>query len=260
MRALVAVLLFGTWGCTFEPGSFAAGDDDQNPTDDPGANPGPDAGAIPVARSCAYPDLDLRLCIEFEDRTFSPRVTDGSQMQLDAMSTEVAERTRGSRYAAMFASTSMLQVPESQALDLTTALTIEMWVHPSWPQLTNVLTNAGQYNLRLDSDGRVTCQLPNAQLRSPSDEWAPPQEWTFIACSYAPIVDVAGGVLTVYVDGDVAARQTVANAGLTAAGLQGTRIGEAYVGGIDDIRIYGRALSNTEVCAHGGRTGCNTDP
>ncbi len=258
MRALVAALLLGTWGCAFQPGRFGAADDDdpKNPTGDAGnAGSGSDGGAITVPRTCAFPDIDLRLCIEFEDRTFSPLVTDGSQMRLDAMSKEVTERTRGNRFAATFATTSRVDVPESQALDLTTALTIEMWVYPSWPQPITMLTNAGQYRMQIDGGGRIGCQLPNAQVWSPDDQWAPPLQWTFIACSYAP-----GGVLTVYVDGDVAARQTFSNAGLTGAGTQGTQIGELYAGGLDDIRIYGRALSNAEICAHAGRTGCSVSP
>lgn len=247
-------------GCSFQPGSFGAGEgsaeeDPQNPGPDAGAQPGSDAGAINIQRSCAFPDIDLRLCIEFEDHTFSPRVIDGSQMKLDATSKEVTERTRGTRFAAMFATTSRLDVPESQALDLTTALTIEMWVLRSWPVPASMLTNAGQYRIQVDGGGRVGCQLPNAQVWSPDDEWAPPLEWTFIACSYAP-----GGVVTVYVDGDVAAQKTFPDAGLTSAGTQGTRIGEGYAGGLDDIRIYGRALSHQEVCAHAGRTGCSVDP
>lgn len=255
MRALVAALLLGTWGCGFQPGSYGPAEADDDPTVAPAADAGADGGPLTVPRTCAFPDLDLRLCLEFEDRTFTPRVTDSSQMRLDAMSKEVTERTRGTRVAAMFATTSRLDVPESQALDLTTALTIEMWVFPSWPQPMNLLTNAGQYRLQIDGGGRIGCQLPNAQVWSPDDEWAPPLAWTFIACRYGP-----GGVLTVYVDGDVAAQQTFSNAGLTAAGAQGTKIGELYAGGLDDIRIYGRALSHAEVCAHAGRTGCSVDP
>jgi len=258
VKPFLAVALFCIWGCTFTPGSFGeTGDDDPSGADagagsgsgsgsDPGSGPG-----SPVSRSCAFNETELRLCLEFEDRTFSP-VTDGSPMRLDATTKDVSERPRLGRYAAQFATTSRLTVPESPALDLTTALTIEMWVFPSWPQPNTLLNNQGQYRMQIDGGGRIGCQLPNAQVWS--REWAPPGKWTFIACKYAPAS--SGGELTVYVDGDVADKKTFSNPGLNANGTSGTMIGELFAGGIDDIRIYGTALSDETVCNHAGRTSC----
>jgi hypothetical protein len=74
----------------------------------PGA-PG-SGGGTPVPRTCTYPDPELRLCIELDNRVFSPMVTDGAPGQLDAMTQQVTEATRASQFAAQLTNTSTIQI------------------------------------------------------------------------------------------------------------------------------------------------------
>lgn len=208
----------------------------------------PDAAPSPVARTCKFPASSLRLCIEFEDRAFSPKVTDASLAQLDAPSANVIEAKRGSTYAAALGVASHIDVPESPMLDLT-ALTIEMSLWPGFAQSADLVVNYGQYYMRLSGDGRVGCILPNAQLWS-SNEAAEALTWTHVACTFD------GTTLRVYIDGELDKQTLVIGSGLNGNGMLGTRIGGPYSGAIDDIRIYATALSANELCTHAGRTDC----
>lgn len=224
--------------------------------DDPGGSGGAgptevDAGAPPQARTCTFADPELRLCLEFDDRKFSPGVTDASQRQLQPTATGVSEVVHGTGYAAAMTLTSRIDVAESTALDPQTALTIEMWIWPGYQQNANLLVNANQYTLQLAGDGRIGCQLPAAAAWTSDESVAEGQRWTHVACTFAP-----GSGIHVYVNGRSGDGASSSSGGLSTQGTQGTRIGAGFGGGLDDVRIYGRALSSQEVCAHAGRTTC----
>ncbi len=255
MRAILLATLF-TWGCTFQPGIV----DDVPAGDDPGSGGGGgggaapsdvDAGVEPAARTCTFPDPELRLCLELEDHTFSPGVTDYSQRQLQPTATDVNEARRGDGYAAGMTVTSRIDVAESPALDPSTALTIEAWIRPAFEHSANLVVNANQYTLQLAGDGRIGCLLPTASAWSSDDRTAESQEWTHIACTFAP-----GVGLRVYVNGRSGDGASASSGSLSTKGTTGTRVGFGFVGGLDDIRIYGRALSKDEVCTHAAETDC----
>lgn len=255
MRAILLATVAAIWGCTFQPGTVS----DMPADDDPGGGGGSggagptdvDGGIQPTARACTFADPELRLCLEFDDRKFSPGVTDASQRQLQPMATDVGEVAHGSGYAAAMAITSRIDVAESMALDPQTALTIEMWIWPGYQHSANLVVNANQYTLQLAGDGRIGCMLPAAAAWSSDERVAKPQQWTHVACTFA-----AGAGLRVYVNGR-SSDDASASAGLSTQGTQGTRLGSGYFGALDDIRIYGRALSSEEVCTHAGRTTCD---
>jgi hypothetical protein len=254
VRALLLATLC-TWGCTFQPGTV----DDMPAGDDPGSGGGGggvgptdvDAGIEPTALSCTFADPELRLCLELDDRKFSPGVTDYSQRQLQPTATDVNEVRHGAGYAAAMTLTSRIDVPESTALDPQTALTIEMWIWPAYQHSANLVVNANQYTLQLAGDGRIGCLLPAGATWSSDEHVAKPQQWTHIACTFAP-----GNGLHVYVNGRAEDGSSASSGGLSTQGTQGTRVGFGFGGGLDDIRIYGRALSSQEVCTHAGATDC----
>jgi hypothetical protein len=254
--AAMIALGVGLAACAFEPGTLddpgASGDDGSGSDSGAGSGgSGSGSGSSTVARTCAFPDPDLRLCIEFEDRVFAPSATDASTAQLDAATTNISEVSHDGRYAAGMIVASQIAVPESTKLDLMSSLTIEMWVWPGWNQFANLLVNANQYGVQLASDGRIGCKLPAASVWSDSERTAQNQQWTHVACTYS-----AGGNLTVYVNGKQAGASASSNPGLNGLGNQGTKIGGGYGGGIDDIRIYARALSSQDVCTHAGHASC----
>lgn len=252
MRAFVLATLC-SWGCTFQPGTVS----DMPADDDPGGGSGGagptevDAGVEPQLRACTFADSELRLCLEFEDRKFSPSVTDASQRQLQPTASGVSEVVHGTGYAAAMTITSRIDVPESTALDPQTALTIEMWIWPGFEQSANLLVNPNQYSLQLAGDGRIGCQLPAAAAWTSDERVAEPHEWTHVACTFAP-----DSGIHVYVNGRSGDGSSSSSGGLSTQGTQGTRIGAGFGGGLDDIRIYGRALSPQEVCRHAGRETC----
>lgn len=250
---LVAALLYLVAGCSFTPGSLDhEGTDAGRGGHGEGSGTQVDAGPS-VARSCKVTDSSLRLCLEMDDRRIDPMVIDGSPQHLDSASTDVAELQRGPSYAAAFAPGSRIQVPESAALDLSGAFTIEMWVAPLFPHSATVLSNLGQYYIQIAGDGRVGCILPNAQLWS-SDE-IDAGEWTHIACTFE------AGSLKVFIDGAQRGQQTFQSPGMNGNGANGTVLGgNNFTGGLDDIRIYGRALTASEVCGRAGRTSCTSGP
>jgi hypothetical protein len=257
VKGLVVAALVGTWGCAFQPGSYG-----DTPAPDAAGGPGggsgsaappeDDAGSPQVARQCTFADPELRLCIELDDRKFSPNVTDASQRQLSPTATLVSEAPHGAGYAAAMAPSSHIDVAENMALDPLSGITIEMWIWPAYPHSANLVVNANQYTLQIAGDGRVGCLLPVALEWSSDERRARPQEWTHVACTYQD-----DGSIEVYVNGRASDGASASAGGLSDAGKTGTRIGGGYAGGMDDIRIYGRALAKEEVCTHAGKTDCD---
>jgi hypothetical protein len=166
--------------------------------------------------------------------------------------------------AAMLSATSTMHVRELAALDIKDGIALDMWIRPSsYPALGSsywMLDNNQQYGASFTDLGAVRCVLGSASL----DGGAVPTDGKFhhVACTY----DRAQ--LKVYVDGDV-----VRCGGLTSqiptTGTSGLAIGanvsgsdadpdyaNAFVGGIDDVRVWARA--GMDVCAAAGRTGCQT--
>jgi hypothetical protein len=146
-------------------------------------------------------------------------------------------------------------VPDSAALDLSSAMTIEAWVNPSvvagW-QTVLLKEGAGNMAYELYSNNDVSRPAvyftgANGTLRSATGTAKlPANTWTHIATTYD------GTNMRVYVNGVLV--RTVARAGsvIATAGplhIGGNEVwgGEFYSGLIDEVRIYNRALSLEEI-------------
>lgn len=152
-------------------------------------------------------------------------------------------------------SSNWVTVPDSTSLDLMTAMTLEAWVKPaalgtSWR--TAVVKEASgtlAYGLYAHDGGPG----PSAHAIVTSDTYAttsttlPVGSWTHLAASYD------GSLLTVWING-----APVGNVSLKGSILQSSaplRIGgnaiwsEWFSGAIDEMRIYNRALSQSEIQA-----------
>ena len=70
-----------------------------------------------------------------------------------------------------------------------------------------------------------------------------PGEWAHVACVH----DDAANTLAVYVDGRISNEATGVPA--STGGSTGTRLGAGLAGGLDDIRVYARALAATQLKA-----------
>ena len=228
-------------GCSFEHGVL-----EEQPGG--GVDPTVDSGTS-TARTCKYPDPELRLCIEFDDNVFSPLAHDASPYGLDAITLNVGEYLRDNTPAAVTAWDSKLSVGEHAMLDINPAITIEAWMAVLVYHSASLVSNDGQYALRLDPEGRISCRIGDRSARSTQSIGT--GAWRHVACVYD------GDVLSVFVDGSPQDCEYESTP-IPTAGTLGTRLAAGYVGAIDDIRIYARALTAADVCTHADRTDCST--
>ena len=147
----------------------------------------------------------------------------------------------------------LVNVADSNALDLTSAMTLEAWIRP---------TSATDYRsvvIKERSGGLVYSMYSSSDTPPPSG-WVrigtadysvngpgaiPTNTWTHIAVTFG------GGSLRLYVNGTLVT--TVSRTGSIATSTSPLRIGgntiwgEYFSGLIDEVRIYNRALSATEI-------------
>jgi len=153
-------------------------------------------------------------------------------------------------------------VPESRALRMTGSMTISAWINSSaFPRNDAViLSNLGALGFQLDttvdqgtrqigfkltdSRGRLMARYGRTRLST--------NRWYHVAGVY----DAASPSLSVYLDGrldngcalgDVTTRQRI-SARDTYIGRRG-QAGYGFVGTIDDVRVYSRALTPSEIAA-----------
>lgn len=145
-------------------------------------------------------------------------------------------------------------VADTTTLDLTTAMTLEAWVNPttltSWRSiLLKERTNHLSYALYANS----STNTPTAHVYIAGDKSArgttqlPLNTWTHLAATYD------GTTLRLYQNGQQTASR--AQTGTIATGTGPLRIGgnaiwpEWFNGRIDEIRLYNRALTPTQIQA-----------
>jgi glucose/arabinose dehydrogenase len=168
-----------------------------------------------------------------------------------------ATRTTTGKFGGALAFTGSgrwVTVPNSTSLELTTGLTVEGWVNPTangaaaWRTMALKETATGMsWGLYPFGDGN----FPSAHAFTTSELWAAGttrpalNTWTHIAATYD------GTTLRLLVNGVQAA--TRAQTGSLLASTQPLRIGgnalwaEWFQGQLDEIRVYNRALTATEI-------------
>jgi hypothetical protein len=250
----------------------------------PGIGPGADPEVIPpsptppAAQPCRTDEQGVALCVDFEDRPLANQATDRSPHGNHAAAVAVGATLRlPGEQAAVLTAASSLRVRESAALDLA-QLTIEMWILPDQPppkdEDVGLFDNPGQYTMRLTDELRVRCSLlgdlaDDADGAASSDGAVPKRAWSHVACRYA------AGELRVYLNGHLSACRTVGP--IAQLGLVGSAIGselglglgplggaepkDRFIGGIDNVRIYDRALADARICAAAGQApgSCQTE-
>jgi hypothetical protein len=144
----------------------------------------------------------------------------------------------------------IVSVADSNSLDLTTGMTLEAWVNPQGADWRTVLLKERPsglaYALYSNTDtGRPSAEIrtsTTAETRGPA---ALPSGWSHLATTYD------GATLRLYVNGTQVS--SVARSGSIEVGTGAVRIGgnfiwgEYYSGLIDELRIYNRALTATEI-------------
>jgi hypothetical protein len=149
----------------------------------------------------------------------------------------------------------IVTVADAASLDLTTGMTLEAWVQPSalgnaWRTVLFKETGGGMvYDLY--ANGTATVNRPTAEINIAGDKTVAGTAalatgaWTHLAATYD------GANLRLYVNGTLVG--TKAQTGAIATSTGALRIGsntvysEHYAGLIDEVRIYNRALSASEI-------------
>jgi concanavalin A-like lectin/glucanase superfamily protein len=261
---LARCLLFACLGgCVFDPRLHAS----QGEGDDNGSGGSND----PVTR-CHVADgvrADLRLCIDFEDPAPMEVAHDTSGWDHDASvsgTIDMEPRITGEQ-AAKFTFGS-LHIDDTDDLDFSTQLTVEMFValtaYPLKTQRFTLLDNAGQYTVTIEDNLEVRCSLSGDRHISSGTKVRPVKlaqlnRWYHIGCTFD------GQSLQVFVDGDTSDCESQDKpimdfVGPTTIGARmGTLETEFLVGALDNVHVYSRALSHTEMCEASGRTAaqCN---
>ena len=148
----------------------------------------------------------------------------------------------------------MVTVNDSSSLDLTTGMTLEAWVYPtatlpSWPTiLLKEQTGDLTYSIYANSDTNLPAGVifTTQEVNVRGTKKLSLNTWTHLSVTYD------GANMRFYVNGVLA--NTKPQTGKMATSSNPLRIGgnsvwpsEFFTGRIDDIRVYNRALSTTEI-------------
>ena len=147
----------------------------------------------------------------------------------------------------------VVTIPDSDALDLTTGLTLEAWVRPDsladWR--TAIIKEASEglaYALYANDDTATPTMNINTgglDLRASGSIQLPIGSWTHLAATYD------GVAMQLFVNGTPAGRRSANGSVIGTDGalrIGGNSVwGEYFHGIIDDVRVYNRALSAMEI-------------
>lgn len=147
---------------------------------------------------------------------------------------------------------SLVTVNDSTSLDLTTGLTLEAWVYPTavggWksillkPQGTTGLCYALQGSSAAAGVPSLGLSVSASNLMAPNP--LPLNTWSHLAATYD------GSTMVLYVNGVQVASQAqtgTLSTSTDALTIGGDVAGEDWAGSIDEVRIYNRALSASEI-------------
>jgi hypothetical protein len=197
---------------------------------------------------CDASDPYLAACYRFDDA--GNLGLDESQYGNHALASGVSAVAGVSGTALAHGATSVVKVADSASLDVA-ALTIEAWIQPSAlpANRAGLFDNDGQYGFFLQSTGQVRCSA--AAIPLTSTPTVAVGTWTHVAFTYD------GATLAIYING----QQTdaiPATATMTTSSTTGSCIGanspsgDAFLGAIDQLRVWRRARTAQEICAAAG--------
>lgn len=221
---------------------------------------------MPTPQPCGTDETGVVLCVDFEDELLIAQAADRSpfQHQVSAHDVERVVRPPVNEDAALLTPVSSLLVAESPALDVP-RFTIEMWIRPDQVVKhkdgdAGLFDNPGHYGMRLREDRKVRCGVGDLRLtRLSSLSAVQARTWSHVACTYD------GTELRVYLNGQLAGCEELQST--VPGGAFGSAIGaeiapgpspddvkDRFLGGVDDVRIYDRALAADRICRAAGHT------
>jgi hypothetical protein len=141
-----------------------------------------------------------------------------------------------------------VSVPSSTSLDMTNKVTVSAWIYPTNfadYRTMMIRINGGAteyYGMSLNVSGALICQFTPGSLTSSSLMTL--NAWNHVACTYD------GATISAYINGQsVGSSSASGNIGSpTTLGIGYDPVnGRYFAGKMDDVRIYNRALSPTEI-------------
>lgn len=149
-----------------------------------------------------------------------------------------------------------ITVNDSASLDLSKAMTVEAWVYPTvtpsgWSTVVLKEQTGGlAYSLYANSDvnrPNETISVSGSDKQLSTGSRLPANTWTHLAATYDGITQ------KLYVNGTLAGSRPQSGAVTVSGGklrIGGNSIwGEYFTGHIDEVRVYNRALTETEILA-----------
>jgi hypothetical protein len=242
-----------------DPGGPAGPNDPADPTG-PG-DPGGTGGSNAPAARCDVSDPDLRMCLSFSGpRGAQDLVSPAHTIAVATNIAAIAGITTGAAMAATFNATSQVRLDRNRDFDAA-QLTFDFWVFPDRAPDHNarfwMLDNRTAYAAYLDDKGVAHCQIGGGT--ADSSVALAPGDWHHVACTYG-----ADHQVRVLIDGSTRGCDRL-NLGIPPGGADGIAIGAGFAGGkfsenfvgkLDGIHVYARALPAGELCALLGKTGC----
>ena len=153
-------------------------------------------------------------------------------------------------------SNNWVTVPDKASLDLTTGMTVEAWVYPtaisSWRTVVmKEQTGSASYWLYANNSSNRPANVINVggsiKTLSAGSQQLPVNSWAHLASTYD------GSTQKLYVNGAlVGSRSQTGSIALSSGALSigGNSVwGEYFTGYIDEVRVYNRALTQTEIAS-----------
>jgi hypothetical protein len=265
MRACLVWLIAGcgfasqpsSGGDPTDPGGPAGPSDPADPTD-----PGGTGGSNDPAARCDVSDPALRMCLSFSGpRGAQDLVSPDHTVAVASNVAAVAGITTGAAMAASFNETSQVRLDKNRDFDAP-QLTFDFFMSadrvPDHNARFWMVDNRTAYAAYLDEKAVVHCQIGGGT--ADSSVALAPGDWHHVACTYD-----ADHQIRVLIDGAVRGCDRL-NPGVPAGGPDGIAIGasfgagkfsENFVGKLDGIHVYARALPPGELCTQLGKVGCN---
>jgi hypothetical protein len=262
---LISFAALAGGGCTFDRRANL----DTPPADTPGeiGNPsGPDAAPDHPDTAPGHPGDDcpnrpeLVACYRFE-RDLSDSTANHNDASLSAGTVTYTDGLQG--LALLTNDTTRIRVADNSSLH-PGSMTVDGWMKPITltpeDSLAVIFDDQGQYGLHLTSSGRVRCTINISGFFSPDMtlESAAPVSltaWTHVACTFGS----STGHL--YVNG-VEVDQRITNGSPSTSAHAGAAIASGsgddnpFVGELDTLRLWERALDRADLCQLVPSLGC----
>jgi hypothetical protein len=265
MRGATLALLVA---CGFHHGVVPPGGGDDAPGTPDARQPPDGSGSpdTPFVATCGTTDPALVWCLEFDEPGLANATValDGSGLHHDPAISNVGVVTRtlpASSQAIATTASSSITLAKPSDFNLQ-AFTLSAWVSPFSSNELGIIDTEKQYTLSINSANQtVECAVTSgANTTGYGGVSVTAQgEWDLVACTFDGQHVCSFSFRNGSTNGQPGCANhntALATAGTTSSVGEWVNGTSHFVGAIDQVRLYSRALSETELCVAGGISGC----